>query len=329
MFSSARYFAKMRAYKLALGLLAAVKAKGVALQGVDQLRAEIKLYQGDRHEAREILREELRLFPDNAVAATLFAELGPEDPRIAELDACPIEGAELFKTLLPFTMLSVPRLRALLHGAKLVCEKGAPGHFVECGVSAGGSAALLAWAIKQYSQEARFVYCFDTFEGMPAPGVEDTHAGKPAQETSWGQGTCAAPLDSLLRIARSLDVDDVIRPVRGLFQETLPAMKSKIGPIALLHLDGDWYDSTRAILDNLYDQTVVDGYVQVDDFGYWEGCQKAIREFEKEIGVSFDIHAIDHTGIWFNKPAGGLLPWIMTTYPAVVSDVYSFLFWSV
>jgi len=137
---------------------------------------------------------------------------------------------------------------------------------------------------------------------MPEPGKDDTHAGISAQQTGWGHGTCAAPLESLLAVAEKLGVSALIRPVRGLFQETLPLAKAEIGPIALLHLDGDWYDSTRAILDNLYNQTREGAYMQVDDYGHWDGCRKAIHDFEGERGVNFVKHVIDGTGVWFEKP---------------------------
>lgn len=299
----ARCFSRLRCYGFAWRLLTSLKAQGRQLQGVDCLRGKLRLMHGYKDEARELLKEELRLFPQNTEAQMLLNTVSCQDPRLVGLDSRQNAEAQLFRKLLPYTMLSIERLDALLRGAKLVCETGLHGNFVECGVSAGGSSALLAWAIKNYSKEPRFIYCFDTFEGMPAPGVNDTHSGTPAQETIWGQGTCAAPLESLLTLAHELDVADVIRPAKGMFQEMLPVMKSEIGSIALLHLDGDWYDSTRAILENLYQQASQGAYMQVDDYGHWDGCRKAINDFQKQIGVDFQMHAIDGTGVSFIKPA--------------------------
>lgn len=298
----AKRFANIRLYSLALTLLTAIKSQENRLKGVDLLRGKIRLNQGNKDEAREILKEELRFFPDNTEASELAAVLQSEDPRIATLAAR--EGAEgdMLRAILPFTMLSVERLEALLAGAKEVCEKGLSGNFVECGVSAGGSSALLAWVANKYSSDFRLVYCCDTFEGMPEPGKYDTHAGVSAQATMWGHGTCAAPLGSLQAVAEKLGVSELIRPVKGLFQVTLPLAKGPIGQISLLHLDGDWYDSTRAILDNLYDQTREGAYIQVDDYGHWDGCRKALDEFESELQVKFAKHTIDGTGIWFKKP---------------------------
>jgi predicted SAM-dependent methyltransferase len=64
-------------------------------------------------------------------------------------------------------------------------------------------------------------------------------------------------------------------------------------------LDGDWYDSTRDILSYLFDSVSVGAPLQVDDYGYWDGCKRAILEFQQERGLAFQINEIDGTGVWF------------------------------
>ena len=59
---------------------------------------------------------------------------------------------------------------------------------------------------------------------------------------------------------------DEAQMVKGLFQDTLP--HSEIQHIALLHLDGDWYDSTRVCLEQLYDKVSPGGVIQIDDYGH-------------------------------------------------------------
>lgn len=299
--TAARILARISCDEAAFELLSKVKASGVRIEGVDLLRAKIRLKQGRSAEAGEMLKEELRFFPENMKARTLASikTHGITTPQAyGQID----KFTDVLRAVNPYTMLSRERLEALYLGAKKICESGLVGSFVECGVSAGGSSALLAWVAKKYSRQPRAVYCFDTFEGMPAPGIDDRHAGIPAQKTGWGQGTCAAPLESLVEAAGKVDAVEVIRPVKGLFQHTLPMTRHEIGPIALLHLDGDWYDSTRAILENLYAQTQPGAYLQIDDYGYWDGCRKAVEEFEAELGVKFAMDVIDATGVCFKKP---------------------------
>ncbi len=83
----------------------------------------------------------------------------------------------------------------------------------------------------------------------------------------------------------------------------LPEKRDDVGRIAFLHMDGDWYESTRAIIDNLYDRVVDGGFIQVDDYGFWRGCKKALQEFQSSRNLRFELRPIDGTGVWFRKPA--------------------------
>lgn len=212
------------------------------------------------------------------------------------------EFAQLLKVIHPFTLLSESRLFSLYSAAKHICLADMPGNFVECGTYKGGSAALVAWVIKKYSQRQRFLYACDTFEGMPDPTDVDKHQGIAANETGFGAGTLKAPLDeNLMVVSKALQVQEIVIPVKGLFADTLPEYKGEMGSIALLHADGDWYESTMDVFNILYDSVIEDGFIQVDDYGFWEGCRRAIHDFESQNQVLFDLHQIDSTGVWFRK----------------------------
>lgn len=64
--------------------------------------------------------------------------------------------------------------------------------------------------------------------------------------------------------------------VKGWFHETLPS--AVVDTIALLRLDADWYDSTKAILDNFAHCVVPGGLIIVDDYYTFEGCARAVNE---------------------------------------------------
>ncbi|HXI69239.1 MAG TPA: TylF/MycF/NovP-related O-methyltransferase [Verrucomicrobiae bacterium] len=70
--------------------------------------------------------------------------------------------------------------------------------------------------------------------------------------------------------------------LKGWFQETMPKDSSQISQIAILRLDGDWYDSTRVCLEFLYDKVVPGGFVIIDNYGAYEGCRKAVAEFRQK-----------------------------------------------
>lgn len=283
-------------------LFARAKAAREPVQGLDLQRARCFELMGQPADAIEALREELRWFPGNRAAADMLEVVRGQNP-VADV---PVTGDDEFDRLLqvirPYTMLSVERLHNLYRLGRYICEQGIPGNFVECGVAAGGSSALLAWVIKKYSRHPRKLFAFDTFSGMPQPTDHDRHFGTSAAATGWGAGTCAAPESSVLEVCTRLGVEGVLTTVKGDFQETLPRMRDWLGMIALLHMDGDWYESTRAILTNLYDRLVNNAVVQVDDYGYWEGCRTALHEFMAARALQFDLQRIDATGVWFVKP---------------------------
>jgi len=278
-----------------------LKANRIRLKGIDLHRAKIAMRRHLFPDALEMLKEELRLHPDNEEAARLFQSV---EKRLAtnEQPSSQTEGPAALTEIKPYTMLGEKRLLALFYQARAICEDDRPGNFAECGVAAGGSTALLAWVVARYSKRHRTVYAFDTFEGLPPPKDQDTHAGKHADVLGWGEGTCAAPEASLKTIAQSLGVEHIINPVKGLFCETLPLHAKQVGPLALLHLDGDWYESTMDILNNLYDHVLPGGYLQIDDYGYWAGCRKAVEDFQVERNLSFGVQDIDGCGAFILKP---------------------------
>lgn len=281
-----------------------LKAMRVPLMQLDVCRALCFAHMGRIPDAIQSLREELRFFPQNEDARRLLDELlnatdSQEASQQAQRDP---EFMQIYQDIRNHTMLSVARLYNLFVHAKRICEDNIPGNFIECGVAAGGSSVLLAYVIRQYSRIPRFMWCFDSFSGMPPARVEDAHGGIPAEQTGWGSGTCAAPMQSLLTLARSVGVSDIIRPVQGFFEETLKPNRDRIGMIALLHLDGDWYSSTRTILENFYDRVSDRGILQIDDFGYWDGCRKAVHEFFQARRVTPLVTRIDDTGVWLEKP---------------------------
>jgi hypothetical protein len=111
----------------------------------------------------------------------------------------------------------------------------------------------------------------------------------------------------VLRIARTLGVADVIVPVKGLFRDTLPILAPSLSAIALLHADGDWYESTMDILRHLYGRVVPGGFVQIDDYGFWEGCRQAVTDFQRLGGVRFELTRIDEAGYCFRQPGSPAL----------------------
>jgi O-methyltransferase len=196
------------------------------------------------------------------------------------------------------TMISFDRLASLwLQVRYLDCNR-IPGALVECGVAAGGASAMMALAhMASSSAPKRQLHLFDSFQGLPAPGKYD---GPSAADFT---GKLAFPRETSERLLRDVVKYDMVlaRYHCGWFQETLPRDAESIGPIALLRLDGDWYESTKVCLESLYQQVVPTGIVAIDDYGYWRGCRKAVDEFTARLPQPFMLHRIDDCGRYWVK----------------------------
>lgn len=150
-----------------------------------------------------------------------------------------------------------------------------PGGFVECGVARGSSATILANAAVAQS---RPLWLYDSFEGLPAPGPVDREL-QPDKATADMQGRCLGTYDDvrnwLVTTYPRLD----LTMIKGWFQDTLQPTELKPDAIAVLHADGDFYDSTRIILEQLGRRVVPGGFIVADDYGFWAGCRKAVDEW--------------------------------------------------
>lgn len=285
----------------AFKILNDAKALKQPIMGLDYLRAKCFLQIRQPAASIQALYEELRYFPDNNQAENFLNQLLNQYPQFVSHNIQDSEFQEIYRLIQPYTMLSEARLYSLFTLIKRICIENIPGNFVECGVAAGGSTALVATIIKRYTKQPRWVYAFDSFDGMPTPTEKDTSNGIPAEVTGWGTGTCAAPENSVKEICNKLGVFDIVHLVKGYFEDTLPNNQDKLGVIAFLHMDGDWYESTKAIINNLYDHISHDGFVQIDDYGFWEGCRQAVSEFQERNNLEFNLQVIDNTGVWFAK----------------------------
>ena len=57
----------------------------------------------------------------------------------------------------------------------------------------------------------------------------------------------------------------------------LPEIRDE--PIAILRLDGDWYDSTMVCLEHLFPKVIPGGLIILDDYYAWDGCSKALHDY--------------------------------------------------
>jgi len=196
--------------------------------------------------------------------------------------------AQYYRMVRPYTLCGNARLRSLYQAVQSVVAKNIPGDLVECGTARGGSAALMGLLLKALAPQ-RTLWVFDTFEGMPQP----TEADSDWTATLY-TGKCRADIQEVSAFFDRLGLSAHSRLVKGRFQETLPTCG--LGPIALLHLDCDWYESMKICLEQLFDRVSRGGVIQIDDYGHWAGARKAVDEFFHKRSLDVQLRWIDYTG---------------------------------
>jgi len=186
-----------------------------------------------------------------------------------------------------FTMTNPERLCALIQAVQHIVRARVPGDIVECGVWKGGSMMAVAHTLLQTAATERTLWLFDTFEGMPAPVGEDvTRKGEVARELfrtkrdahGTGSDWCRSSLDEVRTNVESTRYPrQRLRFVKGKVEETIPGEIPE--QISLLRLDTDFYESTKHELVHLFPRLSRGGVLIIDDYGYWQGCRKAVDEY--------------------------------------------------
>lgn len=209
------------------------------------------------------------------------------------------EANEAIKIVRKQTMLPYINL-VTLYEQVLYCEKGnIEGDFVECGVWKGGAVGLMALANLKNGTVRRKLHLFDAFEEICAPNeeVDGSVALGEVKKLLGKNALTKGELTPLKGIYDNFggpgDINECKRLIenkigypanyvnyyKGWFQNTVHSKSKEIEKIAILRLDGDWYESTKICLDYLFDKVVSGGFIIIDDYGLYSGCKKAVDDF--------------------------------------------------
>lgn len=185
--------------------------------------------------------------------------------------------------------------------ARGVIDQQVPGDFIETGVWRGGVTILMRAALTAFGDRGRNVWVADSFAGLPAPDPASD-----LREAIWHHLMGAV---SLLRsdlatvresFARAGLLDRRVRFLPGWFADTLP--DAPIERLALMRLDGDWYESTRVALDALYPRLSPGGFVIVDDYGLPTGCARAVDEYRALHRIDAPLVRVNGQAVYWCKP---------------------------
>lgn len=215
------------------------------------------------------------------------------------------EEKATFNEVRPYTMTDKRRVLSAIVAVRYIEQHHIEGDIVECGVWKGGSMMAIARTLKNLGSPTRVLHLFDTFEGMVAPTKEDVgddnYVAKAEYEAkkfpgSEGSDWCFSPLDEVKQNLGKVGYPEhLIRFVKGKVEDTLPGAAPQ--KIAMLRLDTDWYESTRAEMEHLWPRLVSGGVLIVDDYLYWRGSRQAVDEYITRHGIRILLNPIDGGGV--------------------------------
>jgi hypothetical protein len=202
-----------------------------------------------------------------------------------------------------FSMTSMERMYALWTATEFIIKNNIEGDFVETGVWKGGSAMLMCKTLMDNHIDNRKIYLYDTYEGMTEPGENDfSYNNVKAKKIYYSKLNdkgksewCYSSIDEVKEnLMQTGYPENNLVFVKGRVEDTIPGIIP--GPIALLRLDTDWYESTKHELIHLFPLLVQKGVLIIDDYGHWKGCRKAVDEYFVNNQLTILLNRIDNTG---------------------------------
>ncbi len=141
------------------------------------------------------------------------------------------------------------------------------GDFAELGVYQGGSTRIL-----HMMDPSRKFHLFDTFEGFTKRDL-DVESGKAATYTTRNFADT-----SLRKVIRKIGGNDNIQVHQGYFPDSATRITEE--RFALVNIDADLYNPTKAGLEFFYPRMSPGGVIFVHDYNKkWPGVIKAVDEF--------------------------------------------------
>ena len=245
-------------------------------QRLAETQAELRRVRGRLKATRTELREV------RAELEHLQAELGEGAPALPP--AIEEAIAQVREEHLTYLKRRQPA-RARRGGARRRARRAFPALFVEAGTARGGSAIVMAAA----KSPERPMKVYDVFGMIPPPterdgaDVHERYAKIAAGEARGvgGESYYGYRDDLYDEVAESFArlgvpaAEHNVELVQGLFEDTIDLDE----PVALAHLDGDWYESTMTCLTRIAPLLVPGGRIVLDDYYTWSGCRTAVDEY--------------------------------------------------
>jgi asparagine synthase (glutamine-hydrolysing) len=213
------------------------------------------------------------------------------------LESLTPEDVELLRRIRAenLTYLSEEKLASLAACCRDADASGMEGAVLEAGCALGGSAILLA-TIKN---PQRPLAVYDVFGMIPAPSQADSQDVHERYRTivegkseGLGGDTYYGYQEDLYDVVATnferFGIDrgeQSVSLVKGLVQDTL----HPDGPVALAHIDVDWYEPVLVCLQRIFPRLAPGGSIVIDDYHDWGGCRKATDEYLRDVVGQFRL----------------------------------------
>lgn len=205
-----------------------------------------------------------------------------------------------------YSMLKPELMDSLAFECSRVLERGVAGDFVDVGVWKGGSSMIIK-AVNDRLAGGRRLLCLDIYDTMDLEVIDDEDPIEDriivsalelarAHFGTEGVTTSIAEIQANFRaIGVSLDGIEFLRG--NLISPDFPF--ERVGDIALMRIDCDFYTATKNTLERLYPNMQPGGTIIFDDY-YLEGFgeRRAADEFRAGIGDDTPLLRVGQSAIW-------------------------------
>jgi O-methyltransferase len=213
----------------------------------------------------------------------------------------------LLKKVSKLTMTSIKAQLNFIEIISYINTNKIKGHIVECGVYKGGNLILASELVNKNKK----IYGYDTFEGH----IENQFKNEKniifnlnasfffklikLKNLFFDNRWNYASLDEVRKNLKLFSSEKNIKLIKGDVTKTLKFKKNLPKKISILRLDVDWYEPTLISLKKLYPLISNGGVLIIDDYGFWSGARKAIKNYFKN--KRFCFFTVDHSVIYLFK----------------------------
>jgi len=223
-----------------------------------------------------------------------------------------MNDSEILAFCSQFTMGSIQRQKQTLQSINHVVQNNVQGDIIEIGVWKGGMIMIMLLKLMQLGITDRKVHLYDTFTGMTEPSVEDVC--RLGQASNLGDLVkCECAFDNVYAnvLSTGYPIDNITFH-KGDIRLIDPNIDVP-SKIAVLRLDNDWFELYKFELPVFEPNVQINGIITIDDYGYWNGCKKAIDAYLELLDYNVCITQIDDCGIYWYKLANSFCSLLMHT----------------